>query len=68
MTFSTAMNDNGFELLSDWEIDRDLLKSGFRTDQLQQDILADVNAIEMARKSLGDVASIGELELRGSFR
>lgn len=67
LTFSIAMNDYGFELLSDREIPvRDALARGlFGTHRLQQDILASVNAVEMARKRFRDIASIAGLVFKG---
>ena len=67
MSFSIAMNDYGFELLSDREIELDdqSLKDLFHTKHLQEDILASVNAAQMARKRFRDIASIGGLIFRG---
>lgn len=67
MTFSIAMNDYGFELLSDREIPiEEALEQGlFYTNGLQRDILASVNAVEMARKRFRDIASIAGLVFKG---
>lgn len=67
MTFSIAMNDYGFELLSDQEIpiEEALEKELFHTRLLQQDILASVNAVEMARKRFRDIASIAGMVFKG---
>lgn len=67
MTFSIAMNDYGFELLSDQEIpiEEALGKELFHTRLLQQDILASVNAVEMARKRFRDIASIAGMVFKG---
>lgn len=67
LTFSIAMNDYGFELLSDQEIPVDTaLEAGlFETRGLQQDILASVNAVEMARKRFRNIAAIAGLVFRG---
>ncbi|MCB0669213.1 MAG: ligase-associated DNA damage response DEXH box helicase [Saprospiraceae bacterium] len=67
LTFSIAMNDYGFELLSDQPIpiDEALEKDLFHTRLLQQDILASVNAVEMARKRFRDIASIAGLVFKG---
>jgi len=67
LTFSIAMNDYGFELLSDQPIPiEDAINANlFSTAQLQQDILASVNTAEMARKRFRDIAAIGGLVFRG---
>jgi ATP-dependent Lhr-like helicase len=67
MTFSIAMNDYGFELLSDQDIpiEEALEKELFHTRLLQQDILASVNAVEMARKRFRDIASIAGMVFKG---
>lgn len=67
LTFSIAMNDYGFELLSDQEIPVEAaLEAGlFETRGLQQDILASVNAVEMARKRFRNIAAIAGLVFRG---
>jgi ATP-dependent Lhr-like helicase len=67
LTFSIAMNDYGFELLSDQEIPIDTaLASGlFSTTSLQKDIWASVNAVEMARKKFWEIASIAGLVFKG---
>ncbi|MCB0687382.1 MAG: ligase-associated DNA damage response DEXH box helicase [Saprospiraceae bacterium] len=67
MTFSIAMNDYGFELLSDKEIpiEQGLEEGLFHTKRLQPDILASVNAVEMARKRFRDIASIAGLVFKG---
>ena len=67
MTFSIAMNDYGFELLSDQDIpiedgiDSDI----FSTDFLTQDIQHSLNKSEMARRRFRDIASIAGLVFRG---
>ncbi len=67
MTFSMAMNDYGFELLSDQEIPIEdaLLAPLFDTNKLQEDIWASVNAVEMARKRFRDIAAIAGLIFKG---
>ncbi|WP_256010935.1 ligase-associated DNA damage response DEXH box helicase [Desertivirga xinjiangensis] len=66
-TFSIAMNDYGFELLSDQEIlirealDQDL----FTTDKLLEDIQLSLNANEMARRRFRDIAHIAGLVFTG---
>jgi len=67
ITFTFAMNDYGFELLSDQPIniqemiDNNLLS----TDHLMEDILASVNSVGMAGARFRDIASISGLVFRG---
>jgi ATP-dependent Lhr-like helicase len=67
ITFSIAMNDYGFELLSDQEIpiyeaiETDLLGS----DNLRLDIQASINSTEMARRKFRDIAAISGLVFKG---
>jgi len=67
LTFSIAMNDYGFELLSadDIPIETALDSDIFTTRNLQNDILQSVNAVEMARKRFRDIASISGLIFQG---
>jgi ATP-dependent Lhr-like helicase len=67
ISFSIAMNDLGFELLSDQEIDVDLLinKSLFATNDLASDILSSINSVEMARRKFRDIAKISGLIFTG---
>ncbi|MFN3952761.1 MAG: ligase-associated DNA damage response DEXH box helicase [Thermaurantimonas sp.] len=67
ITFSIAMNDYGFELLSADPIPiRDALDSNiFSTENLNRDILQSVNATEMARRRFRDIASIAGLVFQG---
>lgn len=67
ITFSIAMNDYGFELLSDSPIPIEAaLEQGLlSTEQLGEDIRASVNAVEMARRKFRDIASIAGLVFRG---
>jgi ATP-dependent Lhr-like helicase len=67
LTFSIAMNDYGFELLSDQEIpiEAALDQELFHTNRLRQDIYASINAAEMARKRFRDIASIAGLVFKG---
>lgn len=66
-TFSIAMNDYGFELLSDQPFHLDEITDPqlFDTKDLQRDILASVNATEMARKRFRDIATIAGMVFRG---
>ena len=67
ITFSMAMNDYGFELLSDQPIPieeavgTDLLG----VDNLMKDIQASINSIEMARRKFRDIAAISGLVFKG---
>lgn len=67
ITFSIAMNDYGFELLSDQPIpiDDSNVYDLFSPDQLLQDIQQSVNAVEMARRTFRDIAVIGGLIFQG---
>lgn len=67
VTFSIAMNDYGFELLSDQPIplEEALASDLFRTDGLFTDIQASINAGEMARRKFRDIAAISGLMFTG---
>ncbi|MBD0365982.1 MAG: ligase-associated DNA damage response DEXH box helicase, partial [Flavisolibacter sp.] len=67
ITFSLAMNDYGFELLSDQPIpvDDSNVYSLFSPDHLMQDIQRSVNATEMAKRKFRDIAVIGGLIFQG---
>ncbi|MCB9299712.1 MAG: ligase-associated DNA damage response DEXH box helicase [Lewinellaceae bacterium] len=67
ISFSIAMNDYGFELLSDSEIpiDKALANGLFSTQNLSQDIPASINSTELARRRFRDIASIAGLVFRG---
>ena len=63
LTFSIAMNDYGFELLSDQPIpvDDTNIEDFFSLEHLTADIQRSVNATEMARRKFRDIAVIGGL-------
>jgi ATP-dependent Lhr-like helicase len=67
ITFSIAMNDYGFELLSDQPIpvDDSNVYELFTPDNLLEDIQRSVNATEMAKRKFRDVAVIGGLIFQG---
>jgi ATP-dependent Lhr-like helicase len=67
ISFTIAMNDYGFELLSDTEIPIDeALENGlFSVDNLGRDIEASINATELAKRRFRDIASIAGLVFRG---
>nr|WP_315396426.1 ligase-associated DNA damage response DEXH box helicase [uncultured Sphingobacterium sp.] len=67
ITFSIAMNDYGFELLSDQEIPMDdaIVYDVFSPDNLSADISASINATEMAKRKFRDIACISGLVFQG---
>ena len=67
ITFSLAYNDYGFELLSDQEIDMDLVIDNnlLTTMHIHQDLQASLNATEMARRKFRDIAVIAGLVFTG---
>ena len=67
ITFSFAMNDYGFELLSDQPIpvDDSNVYELFSPENLYQDIQRSVNSTEMARRKFRDIAVIGGLIFQG---
>ena len=67
ITFSFAMNDYGFELLSDQPIpvDDTNVYELFSTEDLIADIQRSVNSAEMAKRKFRDVAVIGGLIFQG---
>jgi ATP-dependent Lhr-like helicase len=67
ITFSLAMNDYGFELLSDQPIPVDdaNVYELFSPNNLMEDIQRSVNATEMAKRKFRDIAVIGGLIFQG---
>jgi ATP-dependent Lhr-like helicase len=67
ITFSIAMSDYGFELLSDKPIpvDDSNVYELFTLDSLITDIQKSVNAVEMAMRKFRDIAVIGGLIFQG---
>jgi ATP-dependent Lhr-like helicase len=67
ITFSFAMNDYGFELLSDQPIpvDDTNVYELFSPENLLSDIQRSVNSTEMARRKFRDIAVIGGLVFQG---
>ena len=67
ITFSFAMNDYGFELLSDQPIpiDNGNAYTLFSPDNLMEDIQRSVNNVEMAKRKFRDIAVIGGLIFQG---
>lgn len=66
-TFSVALNDYGFELLSDQPIDmQEAIQHGlFTMDNLSEDIQQSINMTELARKRFRDIAGIAGLVFQG---
>ncbi len=67
ISFTIAMNDYGFELLSDTPIpiDEALEKDLFSQRDLSMDIQQSLNEIEMAKRRFRDIASIAGLVFKG---
>lgn len=67
ITFSIAMNDYGFELLSDIEIpmDESIAYEVFSPKNLTEDITLSINSTEMARRKFRDIACISGLVFQG---
>ena len=66
ISFSMAMNDYGFELLSSQEIplNEENLKQILTKENLIQDVLSSINATEMARRKFRDIAVISGLVIQ----
>ncbi|MBF8456195.1 ligase-associated DNA damage response DEXH box helicase [Kaistella sp. G5-32] len=66
ISFSMAMNDYGFELLSSQEIPltEENLKQILTKENLIQDVLSSINATEMARRKFRDIAVISGLVIQ----
>lgn len=67
ITFSIAMNDYGFELLSDQPIpiEEAVETNMLGVDNLLSDIQASINSTEMARRKFRDIAAISGLVFKG---
>ena len=73
ITFSMAMNDYGFELLSDQPIPMDKIdmNSILSAENLSEDIVRSINAAEMAGRKFRDIAVIAGLVMKnyaGKFK
>ncbi len=73
ITFSMAMNDYGFELLSDQPVSMDItmLRDLLSVENLTADIAKSINATEMAGRKFRDIAVIAGLVIRnfqGTFK
>jgi len=66
-TFSIAMNDYGFELLSDKEVDMNMVLDNnlFSAEYLYEDALKSINATETAKRKFRDIATIAGLIFNG---
>lgn len=67
ITFSIAMNDYGFELLSDQPIpvDETSIKQLFSPDNWYADLQRSINSAEMSRRKFRDIAVISGLLFQG---
>lgn len=67
ISFSIAMNDYGFELLSETEIPMDptIAYEVFSPENLSEDIISSINSTEMARRKFRDIACISGLVFQG---
>ena len=67
VSFSMAMNDYGFELFSDVQLDiEELLEEDlFSLDHLAEDILHCINESELAKRKFREIASIAGLVFQG---
>lgn len=67
VSFSMAMNDYGFELFSDVQLDiEELLEEDmFSLDRLEEDILHCINESELAKRKFREIASIAGLVFQG---
>ncbi len=67
ITFSTAYNDYGLELLSDQPIplEEAIGTDLFATEHLTEDILQSLNSTELAKRHFRDIAAIAGLTFKG---
>ncbi|MEM6964235.1 MAG: ligase-associated DNA damage response DEXH box helicase [Bacteroidota bacterium] len=67
ISFSVAVNDYGFELLSDQklEVKNIVTPTLFSTENLWNDIQSSANSVEMAKRKFRDIASIAGLVFKG---
>ena len=68
LTFTIAMNDYGFELLSDqpFPLDDTILVSILSKENLMTDVVASINASEMASRKFRDIAVIAGLVVQSA--
>lgn len=69
ISFSMAMNDYGFELFSDTDIElsEEQLKYILRKEDLMKDVTASINAAEMAKRKFRDIAVIGGYVIQNQY-
>lgn len=69
ISFSMAMNDYGFELFSDSEIrlTEAQLHQVLSKENLMQDVLASINATEMARRKFRDIGVISGMVIQNMY-
>ncbi len=67
ISFTLAMNDYGFELLTDAALDAEEVLSLdlFSTENLESDLKQSINEAEMARRKFRDIATIAGLVFQG---
>jgi ATP-dependent Lhr-like helicase len=69
ITFTTAANDYGCELLSDQpletELDEAMMRRLLSIDQLDEDIAASLNSVEMARRQFREISRVAGLVFQG---
>ncbi|MEM8525592.1 MAG: ligase-associated DNA damage response DEXH box helicase [Bacteroidota bacterium] len=67
ISFSIAINDYGFELLSDIEIPikKAIKEQLFSTQELYSDVQSSINSTEVAKRRFRDIASIAGLVFKG---
>ena len=67
ITFSIAMNDYGFELLSDQDIpiEKALENDLFSSENLVEDIMASINSAELAKRRFREICQIAGLVFQG---
>ncbi len=67
ITFNIAMNDYGFELLTDevFDLEEMLSLDLLNAENIEEDIIKAINETEMAKRKFRDIASISGLTFRG---
>jgi ATP-dependent Lhr-like helicase len=67
ITFTIAMNDYGFELLSDQQVEwnEELIRELFLDRQLERDLMKSVNTAELAKRRFRGISRIAGLVFQG---
>jgi ATP-dependent Lhr-like helicase len=67
LSFSMGFNDYGFELLSPvaFDVDAERLRQALAATQADEDIIASVNAAELARRHFREIARVAGLVFQG---